>query len=230
MTHPPGTIVLPNAVGIVRYVQFAAAMFQLEQPEGTTISIHRSASVAENTNAAIREMHGEWAWLIADDHVFAPDILTRLLDRQVDVVVPVCCKRTPPYPLVLYREHGTQVWGNREYPAWKPFRYDELPDRGLFTVDAAGSAGMLIRRRVLDEIGEPWFENSPGAAGNEDVLFCAKARAHGFEIHVDSEVYLGHLGEHCVWPDRVNGWRLDLGNQHEVVGRDRAKEPVAAVA
>lgn len=222
--HPPGTIVLPNAVGIVRYVQFAASMFQLEQPEGTTISIHRSASVAENTNASIREMTGEWAWLIADDHVFPPDTLLRLLDRQVDIIVPVCCKRAPPYPLVLFHEHGTREWGGREYPAWQALHHSELPEEGVFTVDAAGSAGMLIRRRVLDAIGEPWFENSPGAAGNEDVLFCKKAREHGFDIHVDSEVFIGHLSDHCVWPDKQHGWRLDLGNNHEVQGQERERE------
>lgn len=222
MTHPPGTIILPNATGSVRYVQFAASMFTLEQPAGTTIQIVRSTSVAENTNVGIRRMTGEWVWLIADDHAFPSDIITRLLDHHVDIVVPVCCTRTPPFPLVLYREDGVKEWSGREYPAWKSLSHEDIPDDGsLITVDAAGSAGMLIRKHVLDAIGEPWFEFSPGSATNEDVLFCMKARAAGFDIHVDTSLLMGHLSDFAVWPDLDCGWKVDLGKGHVVEARQQ---------
>jgi hypothetical protein len=229
MTHPPGTIVLPLADSI-RHSQFFASMMFLEQPEGTTVSIIRSASIAENTNAAIEHMTGEWCWLQSDDHVFGPTTLTSLLDCDVDIVVPVIYKRTPPFTPVLYRENGEQEWGGRTYPSWMPILLDELPDTGLAVVDGAGSGGMLIRKHVLDDIGSPWFENSPGAAANEDVLFCMKARDAGYRIHVALDTHMGHMGQFAIWPVRdadtgYTGWRVDLGNHHEIRGETRV--PVA---
>lgn len=227
MTHPAGTIILPLS-GVVRYPQFVASMLLLEQPEGTTISMNRSPGIADNVNASIAEMNGDWIWLLADDHAFPPDTLMRLLDCDVDIVVPVCFKRTPPFHPVLYRSAGTKTWAGMDYPAWEPVHMDELPAEGLATVDAAGGAGMLIREHVLQDIGEPWFENTPGAFVNEDVLFCMKAREAGYKIHVAVDVYLGHLGDFAIWPTRDDsyaGWRIDLGNNHEIKGSSRV--PVA---
>src|SRR3546814_11448924 len=63
-------------------------------------------------------------------------------DLEVDVIVPPCLKRSPPYDPVVYSHQNEKG----EYVG-----YNDLPEHGLVPVHAAGTAGMLIRRPVLDE-------------------------------------------------------------------------------
>ena len=140
---------------------------------------------------------------MGDDHVFAPDILARLISHDVDVVVPHCLKRVPPFDPVAY---GGQNEDGDYFTA-------ELPESGLTEVWAAGSGGMLIRRHVLEAIGDPGFETGIGLS--EDLNFCRKVRDAGFSIWCDVDAKLGHLHYNTVWPVLRDGvWQieLDIGN------------------
>jgi len=76
----------------------------------------------------------------------------------------------------------------------------------VFPVDAAGSAGMLIKREVLDEMGDPWFYSTKDTEGrgvvlNEDVTFCTRARhEHGFTVYASADSTMGHIGIYNVRP------------------------------
>jgi hypothetical protein len=83
---------------------------------------------------------------------------------------------------------------------WQPYGWDEIPRHGTFEIDAAGNAGMLIRRHVLDELGDPWFKSSGGVYLNEDVTFCADVRQLGYRIYATADVTMGHLGIFNVRP------------------------------
>jgi hypothetical protein len=184
---------------VVRYADFCQALVILGKPEGTRLIWAKSHDVATNCNIICRKFLGDWVWLIGDDHVFDPDILIRLLEHEVDVVVPLCLKRTPPYDPVVYSRQNMQS----EYVG------ADLPESGLTQVYAAGQAGMLIRRHVLDAIADPWFEVQGGA--NEDLTFCAKIREAGFRIWCDVDVRLGHMNTYTVWPAfREDGWHADI--------------------
>ena len=101
----------------------------------------------------------------------------------------------------------------RLYPGYEPIGLSEVPDE-IFPVVASGSAGMLIRRNVLDTIGYPYFESSDGVFLNEDLEFCRRCREAGFEIMCDPHSYLGHIGQFTVWPARYEGQlavRIDHG-------------------
>src|SRR5262249_40541247 len=67
------------------------------------------------------------------------------------------------------------------------------------------SAGMLIRRDVIDRLGDPWFRSSGGVFLNEDVMFCQRARAQGFRVFATADVTMGHLGIFNVRPARREG-------------------------
>lgn len=219
MSHPAGTIVLPVA-DIIRYPQFVYSLTTLQQPPDTNLSIIRSASIADNLNAAVKDLHGEWLWQIADDHVFAHDLLLALLDHEVDIVAPVCFTRAPPFTPVIYTEHGTHQWDGREYPGYLPRGLHEFPKKGLVEVQACGGAGMLIRKHVFDAIGSPWFEDTAGSVANNDLEFCRKAREHGFKVLVDCAARLGHVGNFTIWPEHRNGksgFLLDFGNGKDEV-------------
>ena len=195
--HAPGAICIASGE-LSRFPHFTHSMLHVLRPHGTIIEMHAGLNVAGNFNAGVRRMLAnpalQWAWIMGDDHEFAPDVLIRLLDRQLDIVVPLVVRRQPPFIPVLFKAPlpGGPLG---QYP---PFRWNELPAKGLIGPDeglhVAGSAGMLVHRRVFEALKDPWFE--VGQAGfdllNEDVYFCAKARAAGFFVHADTEVTIDH--------------------------------------
>lgn len=214
--HPPGTVIIPIGDHL-RYPDFVADLFNLKTPPGSNVDMRRSASVTDNLNMAIAEMpdHHEWAFFLGDDHRFPGDILIRLLECDVDVVVPLGVKRTPPYILTIAKEesvfHDERL--DRDYPGWMPYQLHEVPTE-MFTVLASGSAGMLVRRPVLDTLGFPYFESTDGVYLNEDFEFCRKVRANGYDIWCDPSALLGHIAQAQllpVWRDGILMVMIDHG-------------------
>ena len=208
ISEAPGTIALPTSE-IGRFAMFMVSLAGTRQPNHTHLSVMASASVVENLNQIMRQLRpeDEWVWILGDDHVWPSDTLTGLLEAlddnpEADIIVPLVTKRNPPWHLVLFHEAGYYEDG---LPRWMPFEWEEIPESGVFEVDAAGSAGMLIRRHVLDAIGDPWFENSGGVVLNEDVMFCRKARELGFRVFASADQTMGHLGIFNVRPMRKDG-------------------------
>lgn len=233
--HPPGSVIVPIGDQL-RYPEFVADLFNLTTPPGSKVDMRRSASVTDNLNMALREMpdHHEWAFFLGDDHRFPGDLLVQLLDLDVDVVVPLGVKRTPPYSLTIAREesvfHDERL--NRDYPGWLPYQLHEVPGE-LFTVLASGSAGMLVRRNVLDTVGFPYFESTDGVYLNEDFEFCRKIRGLGFDIWCDPSALLGHIGQAWLFPTWRDGMlmvKIDHGGadgENEIYIGLAASEPVA---
>lgn len=209
--YGPGTIAIPCGE-LGRYSAFSYSMACLQYPPATTISMMQSLSIPRNLNMVIRDALAkpatEWVWLQADDHVFEPDSLMRLLSRDVDVVVPFILRRRPPFAPVLFKGERKNEDGISEY---EPFAYDELPRSGLLPVYSAGTGGMLLKRRVLEAVGDPWFEYQKGEIVSEDVDFCAKVREAGFQIYADMEVRMGHVGNFIIWPSLgADGWSIQF--------------------
>lgn len=119
----------------------------------------------------------------------------------------MCVRRGPPFTLVAFdHQRGTNEDGQ---PLYHMMNLTDLPDHGLIEVPATGSAGMLIRRHVLDELGPPWFENSNGLTIDEDVEFCRKAREAGFRVMIDVDTQIGHIGTIVASPSYQQGqWGL----------------------
>jgi Glycosyltransferase like family 2 len=209
LADQPGTIALPTAE-IGRFTMFMASLAGTRQPADTHLAVMASASVVENLNQIMRQLRpeDEWVWILGDDHIWQPDCLINLLaaldeNLDADIIVPLVTKRNPPWHLVLF--HETDQVHEDGLPRWAPWPWEDIPEHGMFEVDAAGSAGMLVRRQVLDEIGDPWFESTNGTVLNEDVIFCRKARAAGFRVFATADVVMGHLGIFNVRPARRDG-------------------------
>lgn len=217
--HPAGTIAIPVG-SLGRYWQLYAALDELHVPKGTEIMFAEGVNVAYNLNKIIREMKGEWLWVMGDDHRFKPDMLMKLLRHQVDVVVPVCSRRGVPFQTVLYKFASLDATSYMTY-SWDDLTAD-YPDGGLAVIEAAGSAGMLIRKHVLDQVKDPWFVWYEEKV-SEDVGFCLKARKAGFNIYADLDQTLPHITPCELEPYRgtdgkwqvavnVNGRRVSMTN------------------
>jgi hypothetical protein len=203
LTKASGTIgVLSGELS--RYADFSISLMHQQAPPGAKLIWTKSCDVVGNMNSMVSEMEGDWLWILGDDHVFDPDLLSRLLAHDVDVAVPLCFKRTPPYNPVVYSHQNEQD----EFEC-----YRDLPGHGLVSVHAAGTAGMLVRRNVLDALADPVFESN--GVLNEDLSFCAKVRDAGFDIYCDVDARIGHIGQVVVWPKYKNGeWWIELHLGH----------------
>jgi hypothetical protein len=217
----PKRIVKSGTVGVIsgdlaRYSMFSMCLINLLSYSGELVSHFdwmTGSNITGNSNELAKRMEGDWLWMIGDDHAFQHDLLEKLVLRDVDVVVPLCLQRSSPYPHVVYEgeqedadEEGTHIL------------HTSLPSSGIHEVYAAGNAGMLIKRHVLDAIGEPYFETF--GKQNEDLEFCRKIRNAGFKIHVDCDALLGHIGNMIIWPlwsdDYGWGIRLNVGAEQNV--------------
>ena len=192
MGHPPGSIIIATG-DLTRYASFCRSLTALQRPDGTGLVWSYGSDIVFGYNQALAKRQGEWVWIMADDHVFAPDLLMRLLDREVDVVSPVVTNRKPPFCIFAFRD------GERPMDI---VPIDQLPTSGLHVFDGCSGAGLLIREHVLQAVGVPFYE-----AGHinrdqltEDTYLMQKIRRAGFKIHIDFDLKMGHETPVAVWP------------------------------
>lgn len=206
--HPAGTIAIPVG-SLGRYWQLYASLDTLHVPKGTEIIFAEGVNVAYNLNKIVRQMKGEWLWVMGDDHRFRDDMLLRLLEHNLEIVVPVCSRRGAPFQTVLYKFASVDATSYMTY-SWDDLSQD-YPKGGLAVVEAAGSAGMLIRKPVLDAMKDPWFAWVEERV-SEDVGFCLKARQAGFNIYADLDQTLPHITPCELEPyrDKDGKWQVSV--------------------
>ena len=206
----------PGTIGVVaaynaRYTVFTESLMGTMYPPGTQCHFSTGLDVVDNCERLASEFNGEWLWMLGDDHTWEPDLLLALLAHEVDIVVPLVTSKAWPFRPVVF-EH--EVAGSSH-----KYRSLQLTGRsGLVPVAAAGTAGMLIRRRVFERLEQPYFTLPFGSMQklSEDVFFCRQAREAGFDIHCDLDRSMGHIGpcqvsaerdEHGEWV-----WKFAFGS------------------
>lgn len=186
----------------VRFHDFVASYINLIRymKDRAMVSMLPGVSVTGNCNNACKTLmnsQADYLWIIGDDHIFAPNIVEELMKHRVGVIVPHCLKRVPNYEPVIYSASDDE--GNH-----MPFLDGNditarLPESGLVPIHAAGTGGMLIHRRVLEKMEEPYFRTY--GKQNEDLEFCKRVREEaGEQIYCDPSIKLGHIALTCVYP------------------------------
>jgi hypothetical protein len=228
-----------------RYAEFWACMMRLEMPAGSVKDVAIGTDYVSNQNILAQRCLDEgfdYLWLMGDDHSFAPDLLEKLLVSaqafDLPILVPLCSARRAPFALVDYGRNP-----DPDGPDYLSVSLRDIPPEGIIELDAAGSAGMLIRRDVLIAVQQaglrepplpdvPWFENGPRS---EDIVFCEKATAAGFKIHADVACRLGHIltavvtpghdGENWVTGLVMSDLQLAIGTAEELTADAREEIP-----
>jgi hypothetical protein len=59
------------------------------------------------------------------------------------------------------------------------------------SVDGVGAGCLMVHRHVYQQMEPPWFKFE---GSGEDLYFCRKAKALGFQIALDTSLHLGHVG------------------------------------
>lgn len=228
-SHPPGAVVvLCNE--LARYSAFWMSVAQLQLPPGSITLCMSGVEFTHNLNTMIattlREERLDWVWVLGDDHVFAPDLLLRLLDRNVECVAPHCYHRGTRPSAVAFDEQEDGAFTLRELDG----------SSGLITVDAAGSAGMLIRRAALERLENPWFRIGTivSDCNGEDLDFCRRLRRAGGTVHYDLDALLGHTTAVTLYPHRLEdgrwGTRYSFPTNHDIVEPRLREHPPASFA
>ncbi|HEX6827171.1 MAG TPA: hypothetical protein VF077_12710 [Nitrospiraceae bacterium] len=196
MTHPPGTIgVLSGSLS--RWTWFSQSLLQTILPPGTQILWCEGSWIAVAVNKLVRAMRptDQWLQIVADDHLWQPDLLLKLLDHNVPVVTPLCVLRQPPYAPSLFHDLGDQ--------GFRSHTWSELQGKiGLLPVDSTGGALAVIRREVIEAVGDPFYESLPGHRETpmEDLYTFRKIRQAGYEVYCDLDTVIGHCMPAAVFP------------------------------
>jgi GT2 family glycosyltransferase len=134
----------------------------------------------------------EWIWLLHDDCEPAPEALEQLLraasrDRTVVVLGPKVLDGQDRRTL---REVGVSIdRAGRRITGIEPGEIDQGQHDHNRAVLAVGSAGMLVRRDVWDQLGgfDPKLR-----LFRDDLDFCWRAQAVGYRVQVVTDAVLYH--------------------------------------
>ena len=153
--------------------------------EGTYIHVNRN----DLMGTALKSEADYTLWL-DDDMRFPRDALLRLLQHNVPLV-------GVNYPTRMFPVRPTAIESIEE----GKFLQTREGDTGLARVDSIGFGCALVMSKVAWEIGYPWFESKDGQDEGkrvgEDVDFCIKAKAAGFDVFVDHGLSqeVRHIGQ-----------------------------------
>lgn len=198
-----------------RYSETYESLMGLHCPGPMQFIQARRGNVALGLNEITRSFLAspcEWLFIANDDNVYPPDTITRLLAHDKDIITGLCLARRPPFTACIYEvvsvsdmsPDEAEVLIPKQATGWaQPIRLGEK-DHGLIRIAACGGAALLIRRRVVETLADPWWElarTGPDALG-EDLWLCKKARDAGFEIWCDLDAPIGHLSVVNILPYR----------------------------
>jgi GT2 family glycosyltransferase len=173
--------------------------------QDAVFGVERSTGYGEAVSVALRHATGrrsgrtdpnltriEWVWLLHDDCEPDPQTLERLLraaskDRSVVVLGPKVLDGQDRRTL---REAGVSIdRAGRRITGIEPGEIDQGQHDHNKAVLAVGSAGMLVRRDVWDQLGG--FDTRLRFF-RDDLDFCWRVQAAGYRVQVVTDALLYH--------------------------------------
>lgn len=140
---------------------------------------------------AINEGYSHVLWLDAD-MIFNDSLFDDLMDNRKDFVTGIAAARRKPYGLCVFRR--LDDINHIE-------RFEQLPTEP-FRVAGCGFACVLISTDILKSVQVSHRTCFlPEHDWGEDLTFCRRATAKGYEIWADPVVRLGHIGHDVIWPE-----------------------------
>ncbi|HSS90151.1 MAG TPA: glycosyltransferase [Streptosporangiaceae bacterium] len=175
-----------------------AAVFGMDRGTGYAAAVHqalrhRAATTHLPPPAGAPAERTEWVWLLHDDCEPEPDALEQLLlgADQVPAVAVLGPKVMDWSDRDVLLEAGVGIdRAGRRITGIEPRETDQGQHDGNRDVLAVGSAGMLVRRDVWDQVGG--FD--PGMQlYREDVDFCWRVQAAGYRVRVITDAVVYHV-------------------------------------
>lgn len=204
-------------------------MFLHTSKQGVKVCYHwpKGSNIAINRNLAVdkaRELGADHILWIDSDVIVQSDFAVRLVAHDVPIVSGVVVGKQAPYVVVAGRLTPKGYSQIRSLPA------NEL----LRDLDGVGGGLLLVKMEVFDKIDKPYFcfePNPDGSVKGEDYYFCAKAKAAGFEICLDTSVISGHIGTHIYSIEDTNNFNAyemyrQTKEQNRIVDMAKRRTPL----
>lgn len=165
---------------------FFDSFIAMEKPDYTYFRTN-TGPIEEMRNSLVREALDAGCSHLAmldTDQLYPPDTLMRLLAHKRPMVGARVRRRYPPFDNLMFRG---------SVGAYQPVTDWTAGD--LVEVDATGTGCVVFETALFRRIRPPWFAGGThnGKPVGEDFGFCAKVRALGVPIVVDTGVYVHHL-------------------------------------
>jgi len=143
------------------------------------------ASARNRITKRFLETKADYLLWIDSDTIWEPDHIQFLMDVDEDMVTGIQFTTSENH-LPLIRDIDVK------YGVTRP--YSKLPSSGEpFEIGGCGFGFILMKRKVVETLKEPWFEFRSGFS--EDLNFCLRAKRAGFKILAQPKVLVGHIGE-----------------------------------
>jgi GT2 family glycosyltransferase len=194
-------------------------------PQVHIVENGRNLGFAGGNNAGLRHAfeHGaQWAVLVNNDATLAPDAVARL--RRAAAEHPAAGMLAGK---VFFDEPPDRIWfaGQRFWPALgysgRPRGYgrrDGPRYRRAYRTDRAAGAFMAASRRVVDAVG---LLDDDLFAYVEDVDWCCRARAAGFEIWFVPDALAWHRVSASTGGERASTHALYYGVRNTIAVSER---------
>lgn len=152
----------------------------------------RGTTFPQAVRAAVAGLDSAWVWILHDDSTPAPTALAALVAAAEKTGAGVLGPKIREWPsLRRLLEVGITISGTgRRETGLERAEYDHGQHDALRKVLAVNTAGMLVRREVLEQVGG--FDDHLPIFGN-DIDFCWRAAAAGYDTYVVPEAVVFHV-------------------------------------
>ena len=192
------------------------ARLQTDWPAVKVVESRELRGFSENNNLALRQVTGEYCFIVNDDTLMRMPVIDRLLadfDRlSADAAVVS--------PKIVFPDGRVQTCGRAPWTAWRYVKHylhrvdETVPtpwsmQEGLFRTWTVNGACFLIRTDVFRAAG--WFDETYTFTP-EDIAIGHKINEMGYTVWADADVEITHLAggtvsrmEAAIKPTRVRG-------------------------
>lgn len=209
---PPVTIALtaPHTIPAKFITPFLALLSYTNQKIGTTfisMSTHYRTFDARNQGVKDALANGsDYLFFLDVDVLALPNTIEKLIAQEKDIVSGPYHMKEPPYRPLAWKSSGKE--GVYEL-------IEEITEKKVYEVDGIGGGCLLIKRKVLEKIGDPCFDfKLNGKNIGEDLFFSHRAKEEGFKIWYDNTVGdVRHYGAAVGFNDfQVWNYQIKAGN------------------
>lgn len=192
------------------------ARLQTDWPAVKVVESRELRGFSENNNLALRQVTGEYCFIVNDDTLMRMPVIDRLLadfDRLPADAAVVS-------PKIVFPDGRVQTCGRAPWTAWRYVKHylhrvdETVPtpwsmQEGLFRTWTVNGACFLIRTDVFRAAG--WFDETYTFTP-EDIAIGQKINEMGYTVWTDADVEITHLAggtvsrmEAAIKPTRVRG-------------------------
>jgi hypothetical protein len=209
---------VPLEVWVVAYLFSEENLRHLKEkwPEVQIVESRELRGFSENNNLALRQVTGDYCFIVNDDTLLRMPVIGRLLadfDRLPADAAVVS-------PKIVFPDGRVQTCGRAPWTAWRYVKhYLHLVDEtvptpwsmkeGLFRTWTVNGACFLVKTAVFREAG--WFDETYTFTP-EDIAIGHKINKMGYTVWTDADVEITHLAggtvsrlEAAIKPTRVRG-------------------------